>query len=214
MADSKIRPLSEMEPSTRARIEQAVLYTFSGSEFHKVSLIEIARQANVSLQTIYKYYGNKENLLFSSLETWLSRLAKRMIDHLTGIEDFKEKFRKVFWLSLEFYEKNPEVAQLQMSSVYLNTWRKTDTFRQPELMNVFVQVINEGKAKGVLNDDLDEKIIIDFIIGTASRNITMWVIRGEDYSLTGIANTLFEMIWRGIAKPAGVELAAPVKADA
>lgn len=199
MTETAIRPLTEMEPSTRARIEQAVLYTFSGREFHKVSLIEIARQANVSLQTIYKYYGDKETLLFSSLDTWLSRLAKRMIDHLQGMEDFKEKFRKVFWLALEFYEKNPEVAQLLMSSVYLNTWRKTDTFKQPELMNVFIQVINEGKSKGVLRDELDERMIIDFIIGTASRNITMWVVRGEDYSLTGIANTLFEMIWRGIA---------------
>lgn len=201
MTETSTRPITEMEPSTRARIEQAVLTTFSESEFHKVSLIEIARQANVSLQTIYKYYGDKENLLFTSLDTWLSRLARRMIDHLQGMEDFKEKFRKVFWLALEFFEKNPEVAQLLMSSVYLNTWRKSDTFRQPELMNVFIQVINEGKSKGILADELDERMIIDFIIGTASRNITMWVIRGEEYSLTAIANTLFEMIWRGISKP-------------
>src|SRR5438309_1346361 len=111
-----------LDPDTRARIEQAVLDIFSEREFHRVGLIEIARAANVSLQTIYKYYGSKEALLFSSLDSWMSLLAARMIDHLQGIEDYKEKFRKVMWVTLDFFEKNPKVAQLIMSSVYVNTW--------------------------------------------------------------------------------------------
>ena len=66
-----------ISPAIQARIEAAVLATFSEQEFHKVSLIEIARQANVSLQTIYKYYGSKEALLFGTLDTHLGALAGR-----------------------------------------------------------------------------------------------------------------------------------------
>ena len=47
--------LGRLDPQTRQRIEQAVLDIFSEREFHRVGLIEIARGANVSLQTIYKY---------------------------------------------------------------------------------------------------------------------------------------------------------------
>src|SRR5882762_2034809 len=125
---------SQLDPETRLRIEQAVLDIFSEREFHRVGLIEIARGANVSLQTIYKYYGSKEALLFSSLDSWLGRLAARMVDHLQGIEDYKEKLRKTFWVVLDFYEKNPKVAQLIMSSVYINTWRKTEAWQSPQLM--------------------------------------------------------------------------------
>ena len=109
-ADTAIRARNQedLDAETRARIEQAVLDVFSGREFHRVGLIEIARAANVSLQTIYKYYGSKEALLFSSLDSWLGRLAHRMIDHLQGIEDYKEKLRKVFWVVLDFFEKNPK----------------------------------------------------------------------------------------------------------
>ena len=197
----ELRPLDKLAPSTRARIETAVLDTFAGREFQKVSLIEIARSANVSLQTIYKYYGDKETLLFSSLDTWLTRLAKRMTDHLQGIEDYKERFRKVFWVALEFFQKNPDVALLIMSSVYLNTWRKYDTFRQPEFFNLFMQVIREGRHQGVLNDEVEERYILDFVLGTCSRLITMWIIRGQQDKLTDDANLLFEMLWRAIAKP-------------
>ena len=197
----KLRPLDKLAPSTRARIETAVLDTFAGREFQKVSLIEIARSANVSLQTIYKYYGDKETLLFSSLDTWLTRLAKRMTDHLQDGDNYKERFRQVFTVALQFFEKNPDVALLIMSSVYLNTWRKYDTFRQPEFFNLFMQVIRVGRGQGVLNDEVEERYILDFVLGTCSRLISMWIIRGQQDSLTAEADPLFEMLWRAIAKP-------------
>ena len=190
-----------LDPDTRARIEQAVLDIFSEREFHRVGLIEVARGANVSLQTIYKYYGSKEALLFSCLDVWLGRLATRMIDHLQGIEDFKEKFRKVFWVTLDFFEKNPKVAQLIMSSVYVNTWRKQDNYQNPILFGTFIRVLGEGRAKGILNDEVDEKILLDYIFGIFARLVQMYIHRGMREPLTKQGNVLFEMLWRAIAKP-------------
>lgn len=101
----------KLDPQTRQRIEQAVLDIFADREFHRVGLIEVARGANVSLQTIYKYYGSKEALLFATLDTWLGKLSVRMIDHLQGIEDYKERFRKVFWVTLDFSSTTPRWAR-------------------------------------------------------------------------------------------------------
>jgi AcrR family transcriptional regulator len=192
---------SALDPETRARIEQAVLDIFSEREFHRVGLIEIARGANVSLQTIYKYYGSKEALLFSTLDSWMSHLAARMLDHLQGIEDYKEKLRKVFWVVLDFFEKNPRVAQLIMSSVYVNTWRKQETYQNPQLFGAFIRVLGEGRARGVLNDQVDEKILLDYIMGVMGRLVQMYIHRGQKEALTRQANTLFEMLWRALAKP-------------
>lgn len=198
------KPLREMDPETRQRIESAVLDIFSQREFHKVSLIEIATAANVSLQTIYKYYGSKEALLFNSLDTWLGQLASRMIDHLQGIETFKDRLRKVFWLALDFFDKNPKVAQLIMSSVYLNTWQREPTFQQPALFGLFLRVLGEGKSQGILSDEVEEKVLLDFIFGITSRMVFMWITRGEhqQHRLTDQANVWFEMLWRAIAKTA------------
>lgn len=191
----------KLEPETRQRIEQAVLDIFAEREFHRVGLIEIARGANVSLQTLYKYYGSKEALLFSSLDAWLGKLAVRMIDHLQGIEDYKERFRKVFWVTLDFFEKNPKVAQMMMSSVYVNTWRKQDTYSNPALFGTFLKVLREGRDKGVLNAEVDEKFLLDYIFGVTGRLVQMYIHRGQKEPLTKNANALFEMLWRSIAKP-------------
>lgn len=194
------RPLAEMDKETRLRIEQAVLDIFSEREFHRVGLIEIARGANVSLQTLYKYYGSKEALLFSSLHRWLGVLAVRMIDHLQGIEDYKEKLRKVFWVTLDFFEKNPKVAQIVMSSVYVNTWRKQGDYSNPVLFNAFLKVLREGREKGVLSNDVSEIVLLDYIFGVLGRLVQMYVHRGQKEPLTAQAPVLFEMLWRAIAK--------------
>lgn len=199
--DAVIADRTGLDPDTRARIEQAVLDIFSEREFHRVGLIEIARGANVSLQTLYKYYGSKEALLFSCLDVWLQKLAVRMIDHLQGIEDYKERLRKVFWVSLDFFEKNPKVMQLQMSSVYVNTWRKQEHYHNPELFGTFIKVLAEGRERGVLTDTVDEKYQLDFVMGLTNRLVQMYIHRGMKESLTANANALFEMLWRALAKP-------------
>ncbi|ORE87314.1 TetR family transcriptional regulator [Oceanococcus atlanticus] len=190
-----------ISPAIQARIEAAVLATFSEQEFHKVSLIEIARQANVSLQTIYKYYGSKEALLFGTLDTHLGALAGRLIDHLEGIENYEDRMRKVFWVILDYFESNPRVGRILASSVYLNTWSRNDTFRQPELFAVFTRVLREGRDKGILTDEVDERVLLDLLLGFASRAITMWVLRGQPAGLRDQANPMFRLLWRAMRKP-------------
>ncbi|MES1950997.1 TetR family transcriptional regulator [Salinisphaera sp. S4-8] len=196
------RTLARLDPATRTRIEAAALDLFSEREFHRVKLINIAREARISLQTLYKYYGSKEAVLFASLDTWLGDLATRMIDHLQGIENFEDRLRKVFWVLFDYFERNPKVAQIILSSVYLSTWRDDDTFRQPALMSVFLGVINDGRERGVLTNEVDEIEISDFIWGVANRMVAMWLLRGRKKPLAEKAPAMFNMVWRAIASEA------------
>ena len=66
--------LATMRTDTLQRIEKAVLSLFSQRDFHEVSLIDVARTAHVSLQTIYKYFGSKEVLVYAMLDVMLGRL--------------------------------------------------------------------------------------------------------------------------------------------
>lgn len=193
----------QMDAETRQRIELAVMDVFAVQEYHRVKLIDIATRANVSLQTIYKYYGGKEALLFSSLDTWLGELAARMLDHLQGIESPKERLRKVFWVVLDFFEKNPRVMQILMSSVHINTWRRQGPYYDhPELFDALLNLLREGREKGLVNDAVDEKILLDYYIGVLLRLAQMYVQRGMKQPLSPQANVLFDMMWRALEKSA------------
>jgi AcrR family transcriptional regulator len=195
------RDLAALDAATRARIEEAVLDLFSEQDFHRVNLGELASRAQTSLQTIYKYYGGKEALVFATLDQRLAELAGRMRDHLHGIETYKDRLRKVYWVVLEFFERNPRVGRMIHTAVSSSTWSNDVTFRQPELMSTFMKVLAEGREQGVLTDEVDQRVLLDVFLGVLWRLVHMYFARGMRHPPTREADASFELVWRALAKP-------------
>lgn len=191
---------NQLDATVRNRIETAALDVFAASDYQSVGMGDVARAANASLQTLYKYYGSKEALLFACLDNLLGQLAQTMMEHLQGIQTYKDRLRKVFWVVLNFSDKHPQLHQVLMNSVYFNSWREDPSFTQPELSRMLISVISEGRAKGILTDELSEPVILDFFYGVLFRLIWMQQIRGRKESLTAQADVLFERLWLAIAK--------------
>jgi len=187
--------------AARERIEAAALDLFAERAFHEVRLDEIARAARASLQTIYRHYGDKQALLDACVLNWANALAARMTDHLVGIETYKDRLRKVFWVVLDFFEQHPKVAGMFLGSVYPGAMRYDVTAQQRRLTNLFMEVLAEGRERGILNDQVSEAILLDYFYGVLARLIQMQNLRQQEPPLSEQVNVLFEMLWRAIAKP-------------
>jgi AcrR family transcriptional regulator len=184
-----------------ARLETAVLEIFSNSDFHQANIRDVAKKAGVSFSTIYKHYGSKERLLFAFVDIWLGKLTDRIVDHLQGIEDLKEKLRKVFWLQLDYYERNPGLGRILFMTVPMKTWMADETFKQKKMIGMFLDVLKEGQREGILNPHVKAGVLLDMMMGTVQRSFVMWVSRGQKESLVDQANVLFDMVWRAISNP-------------
>ncbi len=193
--------VTELRPEVKARLEKAVLEIFSESDFHKANIRDVARRAGVSFTTIYRHYGSKERLLFAFVDVWLGELTERIIDHLQGIEDLKEKMRKVLWLQLDYYERHQGLGKIIFMTLPMQTWMTDRTFRQKRMINLYLEVLRKGQSEGALNAKVRAGVLLDFMLGTVQRSFVMWVSRGQQESLSGQTQVLFEMIWRAIAKP-------------
>ena len=198
---ASLPPVTELRPEVKARLEKAVLEIFSESDFHKANIRDVARRAGVSFTTIYRHYGSKERLLFAFVDVWLGELTERIIDHLQGIEDLKEKMRKVLWLQLDYYERHQGLGKIIFMTLPMQTWMTDRTFRQKRMINLYLEVLKKGQSEGILNANVRAGILLDFMLGTVQRSFVMWVSRGQKESLTGQAQVLFDMIWRAIVTP-------------
>ena len=183
------------------RLGNTILEVFSESDFHAVGIRDIAQKAGVSFATIYKHYGNKEHLVFAFVDIWMGRLTDRIIDHLQGMADLKEKLRKIFWLQLEYYERHSDFAKIIFMTLPMKTWMSDESFEQHRMFNLLMDVLRQGQEEGVLNDDVDTRILLDFMLGFVQRSFIMWVQRGQKDSLADQTNVMFDMIWRGIVSP-------------
>ena len=197
-SDDRRSLLRSMRPDTLDRIEKAVLELFATRDFHEVSLQEVARAANISLQTIYKYFGSKEVLLYAMLDVMLVRLADRMIDHLQGIDDARERLRKTCWVFLDYMDKHPAVMLLLVTAVPASRHRKIRIYESPELMGAFLGVLKDGQQRGVLNNRVSSKVLLDVFMGILGRVGLMHIVRAEKRPLTDQFDELFQILWRAM----------------
>ena len=193
--------LNDINDDIHKRLERAVLEVFSSSDFHKASIRDIANSAGVSFTTIYKHYGSKERLVFAFVDIWMGKLTDRIIDHLHGIENLKEKLRKVFWLQLDYYERHEKFGRIIFMTLPMKTWMVDETFAQPRMMSLMIDVLRQGQSEGILNPDVRAGVLLDFVMGFVQRSFFMWILRGKEESLADQANVMFEMVWQGMINP-------------
>lgn len=193
--------LDGLKPDVQERLESAVLEIFSNSDFHKASIRDVAKKAGVSFSTIYNHFGSKERLVFAFVDIWMGKLTDRIVDHLQGIEDLKEKLRKVFWLQVDYYERHPGLGRILFMTLPMQTWMVDETFRQRKMIDLLVNVLRQGQKEGILRSDVRAGTLLDFIMGFVQRSFFMWILRGQKQSMAEQANTMFEMVWRGMVNP-------------
>ncbi len=191
----------ELNPEVQKRLETAVLEIFSTADFHKASIRDVADRAGVSFSTIYKHFGSKERLLFAYVNIWMSQLTDRIDDHLNGIEDIKEKLRKVFWLHLDYYERHEQLGRILFMTLPIQTWMADKSFDQRRRVGLIIEVFRIGQKRGLINPHVRAGNLLDFMLGFIQRTFFMWIMRGKQQCLAEEANALFEMVWQGMVNP-------------
>jgi AcrR family transcriptional regulator len=135
MTTEKKTPTAVEKPSLPAKVKErlypAVLDLFSQHDFHQVNLREIYRRSGISPSTIYKYFPSKEALLFAILDEKITEVGRLAEIHIKGIESTREIFRKIFWVTLDFYDQNPGVAITAFITVPMRTWMREQSYIRP-----------------------------------------------------------------------------------
>ena len=84
----------QLDAATKAKLEEVIKALFSQQDFHQVQMRSIAKKTGIGLNTIYLHYESKERLLFSFISDWIQALDDRVVEHLQGLEEVKERSGK------------------------------------------------------------------------------------------------------------------------
>lgn len=182
----------------RDRLSPVVMDLYSAGDFHRVDMRAIAREAGMSFRTIYRYFGDKETLLFYFIQHWLGGLYPAALRPLDGEGDLRAKLLGVLTAHFEFYEKNPNVGRIIFMTVPLERWMRDPSYAQRELMMRMIQAIEEAQQQGQLRCDVDSRLILDMFNAIFNRAFLMWEYRRRSYSLQGQAAPLLSLLWNGV----------------
>lgn len=130
-----------------------------------VHMDDIASHMGISKKTLYKHFRGKEELaeeaviLFrEEIRSGLSRIREETKDPL-------ERFEKIVRFA---GQKLSEAGPLFLSDLKRDmpeTWKSIEDFRRHEIMAHMTEILTEGKALGLVRQDIDTSLATLFYFG-------------------------------------------------
>ncbi len=185
----------------KERLYPQVLKLFSENDFHQVNIRDISKKSDISVGTLYKYFESKENLLFTAIEEYLSELRELMRTHISGIENPKEIFRKIFWVTMDFYDRNPGVAITAFITVPTKTWMQENAYRRDDLKEILSEVHGRLHAQGLIDPMLDLRALNSLYFMFTARHINVWYYHRMKWKLSDRIGDFFELFWKILDTP-------------
>lgn len=177
---------------------------FAENGFGSTTMLQVAADAGVSEGTIYQYFTGKHDLLLSITREYFS-LYKTKLDRAFEFNSSLDRLRHVFWSHLRIFSADKDLVK-----VFLQDTKLTNHFFTTDAHNVFLsyhdpflEVIEEGKAKGDFRKSLDLRIARNLITGGMSNAYNRWYFREPMSPLdTSVElHEFVELICRAVSRP-------------
>lgn len=193
-----MRRRKEIPEKHKKRLYNAVLEIFSVQDFHQVDMRTVSEKSGVSIATIYNYFQSKEMLLFAILTEYLHKLVALVDLHIQGLKSSKEIFRKLLWVTMDFYDCHPGVAITIFITVPTRTWMQQDAYRIGNKQ--LDQVFEVMQKQGDIDSTIDARRFKDIYYMYCHRIIQTWFFYGMKWKLIDALDEDFELIWKLLAK--------------
>jgi AcrR family transcriptional regulator len=131
--------------------------------FHKTTVDELAQEIHTSKNTIYKYFPNKENLIWAAIENIITKVSSKINPVLDSDENALEKLVRMLEILssniIRFTEKWMREMQIHTPAL----WEKVDSIRQKIMYQNISKIISQGQKEKFFKDYPAELIITVFV---------------------------------------------------
>lgn len=182
---------------------------FCEKGIESVKLTEVAQKSKVSEATIYRYFGNKEQLVLEAfLKLWdtiMSRVYKKVgettaYESMTGFEQIRvwlKAFRHLYQEDEEFIIFSYE-AKLYFLRHHMKFDRETQELQMHSFYEPCVAALDKGKQDGSIPAEEDSEDLFYAIWGTIRGYVVKIVIYGKLYEYGNPWESRYEIMEAGI----------------
>lgn len=181
---------------TWEKLRRTVIDLFAAGLFHEVGIRDIAKQAGVGPQTIYKYFGSKEELIFRSCELELQELTSRLkkaVEEAEGnVEAQISAFNNTF---VAFYIEHRQIAQIIYMNIPMKNLVVNPEYMQHEQMKILGDLLDSGQRQGQVRTDADSQVLVNLLAGAIGRYIVSRLLSDEELIPQQEAVTVRRLLW-------------------
>lgn len=191
-------------PEKKEWIRKAAINLISEEGFHGVTTDKIAREAGVSVGTIYNYFENKEDIIsyifqveHKKLDILFDRFRKKKIS-------VPEKFKLLIEKYFKYVYNNKKVAKI----IHNESFRPGKKITR-EIINYILairqnlkELIDEGVREGSVYPDYNLDMVVNIIMGLSFTTVVFGYMEPDEveYIYKKGPEDIYNMLARGIFK--------------
>lgn len=194
--------IKEVLPEDKIKILRFSQVKFFNEGCYKTTIDEIAKDLQMSKNTIYKYFPNKEALMNESIAYFINNVRNNASSILDNDDNAIEKLVNMFNLIsahiMQFSEKFLRDIQIH----YPDVWRTIDKIRRKLAFETISRLIRQGK-KEKLFIDYPVEILVTIFIGAFRVVINPEFLLNNKYSTTEAFNHTYKILLNAILSEKG-----------
>ncbi|MGI9292522.1 MAG: TetR/AcrR family transcriptional regulator [Pseudomonadales bacterium] len=185
-----------IDAKTWEKLRRTVIDLFAAGLFHEVGIRDIAKQAGVGPQTIYKYFGTKEELVFRSCERELQQLTEHLqqtVENNAGDTEAQfAAFNKTF---VEFYVAHRQIAQIIYMNIPMRNLVANPEYMQHAQIKILTDLLSRGQQQGSVRTDAAPEVLVNLLAGALGRHLVSRIMSGDDLIPRQEAATVQQLLW-------------------
>ncbi len=188
--------------SKKERILDAAVVEIAQRGYHMTTIARIAKRAGVADGTIYLYFKNKEEILFSLFDRAMSRFIDKGQDRLLEVASASEKIRQIIELHLTLVGENRDQAIITQVELRhsLHFMGQLSRAQVGEYLAIIGKIVVQGQQGGEFRKDLDPVFASKAVFGVLDEMATDWVLSHRNTRLDSKAGMVAEFILAGLVK--------------
>jgi AcrR family transcriptional regulator len=208
VADSDKSPSLRDPGSTRARILDAALSTFSRKGYHDTRLDDIVDESETSKGAIYFHFANKERLFLALVDQFADLLERRVLEAIEGQAQGMARVQIALETVLETFGRYRRPAKiLLVQAVGLgNVFENKRAEVNDRFARLIETYLKEAVELGDI-DPIDTEVVAHAWMGAIYGIVIRWVTTGEPEPAR-IMRTLVPLLLRSVGYE-GAPQAAP-----
>jgi TetR/AcrR family fatty acid metabolism transcriptional regulator len=175
---------------------------FAHLGFHKATISQIAKEADIADGTIYLYFKNKNDILYQLIRFKTEAVFKKMHDAVSEADNAEEKLRNLIKCHLDQFQRDENMAVIFQSET---RYRRDIEPQMKDISKMYYEllsdIIEQGQIEGKMRQDLFVGLAKRFVLGAVEGVINTWVAAEGKYDLVSMSDPLVDLFLNGLRGP-------------
>jgi AcrR family transcriptional regulator len=188
------------DPPGKIKIKESLRSLLKTKDFDSITTSEIASGAGVTEALIYKYFKDKQHLLYELVAEMFDEVNRLIKSEVDNKESAKDKLKAFVFSSIDTYSRERVFAKIILIEV-----RRMPAFFQSkpyqsvrEYSRLLFDILAMGIKTNEFKKEPEPKILRDMILGSIEHTCLWGIIFSKKIDADQITDQIFSAVLNGI----------------